>query len=115
LQSWQICTSAAELLWHGAISCIEANPNNSSTSRQMVGSARRRTWRTDPLQIVNFQISCGFPGLRSVLLRTSDHRFEPITDIQVSEVLPGDRPDAVARIPAVVTAVHWAGEGPPLK
>ena len=36
-------------------------------------------------QIVDFQIAGDFLGLRSVLLRTSDHSFEPIVDIQAVE------------------------------
>jgi CRP-like cAMP-binding protein len=35
-------------------------------------------------KIVDFQIPGDFLGLRSVLLHTSDHSIEPVTDIEVS-------------------------------
>jgi hypothetical protein len=38
-------------------------------------------------QIVDFQVPGDFLGLRSVLLRTSDHSFEPIVKIEAAEVL----------------------------
>jgi CRP-like cAMP-binding protein len=59
-------------------------------------------------QIVDFQIPGDFLGLRSVLLQTSDHSIEPITDIQVSEVLVGDLLDAFRNTPRLATAVLWA-------
>uniref|UniRef100_UPI003568DCB8 Crp/Fnr family transcriptional regulator n=1 Tax=Thioalkalivibrio sp. TaxID=2093813 RepID=UPI003568DCB8 len=37
-------------------------------------------------QIVDFQVPGDFLGLRSVLLRTSDHSFETIVDSQAAEV-----------------------------
>ena len=36
-------------------------------------------------QIVDFQVPGDFLGLRSVLLRTSDHSFEPIVTIEAAE------------------------------
>ena len=45
-------------------------------------------------QIIDFQVPGDFLGLRSVLLRTSDHSFEPITDITAVKVLAGDLLDA---------------------
>jgi hypothetical protein len=36
--------------------------------------------------VLNFQIPGNFLGLRSILLRTSDHSFEPIVDILAIEV-----------------------------
>ena len=59
-------------------------------------------------QIVDFQIPGDFLGLRSVLLHTSDHSIEPITDIQVSEVLAADLLDVFARHPRLATAMLWA-------
>lgn len=59
-------------------------------------------------QIVDFQIPGDFLGLRSVLLRTSDHSFEPITDIQAAEVLKGDLLDAFTQTPRLAMAVLWA-------
>ncbi len=49
-----------------------------------------------------------FLGLRSVLLRTSDHSFEPIVDIEAAEVLASDLLDAFARTPRLATAILWA-------
>ncbi|MCK7611718.1 Crp/Fnr family transcriptional regulator [Roseibium sediminicola] len=59
-------------------------------------------------QIVDFQIPGDFLGLRSVLLRTSDHSFEPITDIQAVEVQAGDLLDTFATSPRLATAILWA-------
>ena len=59
-------------------------------------------------QIVNFQIPGDFLGLRSVLLRTSDHSFEPIVDIQAAEVLTDDLLAAFAQTPRLATAILWA-------
>ena len=59
-------------------------------------------------QIVDFQIPGDFLGLRSVLLRTSDHSFEPIVDIQAVEVMASDLLDAFEQTPRLATAVLWA-------
>ena len=59
-------------------------------------------------QIVDFQVPGDFLGLRSVLLRTSDHSFEPIVDIEAAEVLASDLLDAFARTPRLATAILWA-------
>lgn len=59
-------------------------------------------------QIVDFQIPGDFLGLRSVLLHMSDHSIEPVTDIEVTEVLAIDLLDAFARTPRLATAVLWA-------
>ncbi len=59
-------------------------------------------------QIVNFQIPGDFLGLRSVLLRTSDHSFEPIVDIQAAEVMTDDLLEAFAQTPRLAAAVLWA-------
>jgi len=59
-------------------------------------------------QIVNFQIPGDFLGLRSVLLRTSDHSFEPIVNIQAVEVLKDDLLEAFAKTPRLATAILWA-------
>ena len=59
-------------------------------------------------QIVDFQIPGDFLGLRSVLLRTSDHSFEPIVNIQAAEVLAGDLLGAFAKMPRLATAILWA-------
>jgi len=59
-------------------------------------------------QIVDFQIPGDFLGLRSVLFRTADHNVEPITRVEVSEVLAADLLDAFANTPRLATAVLWA-------
>ena len=59
-------------------------------------------------QIVDFQIPGDFLGLRSVLLRTTDHSVEAITRIEASEVLASDMLDGFARAPRLATAVLWA-------
>ena len=59
-------------------------------------------------QIVDFQIPGDFLGLRSVLLHISDHSIEPVTDIEVTEILAADLLDAFSRTPRLATAVLWA-------
>lgn len=59
-------------------------------------------------QIVDFQVPGDFLGLRSVLLRTSDHSFEPIGDIQAVEVLASDLINAFQETPRLATAILWA-------
>ena len=59
-------------------------------------------------QIVDFQIPGDFLGLRSVLLHISDHSIEPVTDIEVSEVLVPDLLGAFSRTPRLATAILWA-------
>jgi len=59
-------------------------------------------------QIIDFQIPGDFLGLRSVLLRTSDHSFEPVVDIEAVEVLQSDLLDAFEQTPRLATAILWA-------
>lgn len=59
-------------------------------------------------QIVDFQVPGDFLGLRSVLLRTSDHSFEPVVDIEAAEVLTSDLLDAFAQTPRLATAILWS-------
>jgi CRP-like cAMP-binding protein len=59
-------------------------------------------------QIVDFQIPGDFLGLRSVLLHISDHTIEPITEIDVTEVLITDLLEAFAQTPRLAVAVLWA-------
>ncbi|WP_293612957.1 Crp/Fnr family transcriptional regulator [Ponticaulis sp.] len=59
-------------------------------------------------QIVDFQIPGDFLGLRSVLLQTSDHGIEPVTDIEVSEVSAEDLLEVFSEFPRLATAVLWA-------
>ncbi len=59
-------------------------------------------------QIVGFQIPGDFLGLRSVLLRTSDHNIEPVTAVEASEVTTDDLLEIFDRTPRLSTAVLWA-------
>ncbi|MCG6884677.1 MAG: Crp/Fnr family transcriptional regulator [Silicimonas sp.] len=59
-------------------------------------------------QIVDFQIPGDFLGLRSVLLRTSDHSFEPIVKIEAAEVLKDDLLKTFAETPRLAAAILWA-------
>ncbi|MCR9152343.1 MAG: Crp/Fnr family transcriptional regulator [Rhodobacteraceae bacterium] len=59
-------------------------------------------------QIVDFQVPGDFLGLRSVLLRTSDHSFEPIVDVEAAEVLTSDLLEVFVHTPRVATAILWA-------
>jgi len=59
-------------------------------------------------QIVDFQVPGDFLGLRSVLLRTSDHSFEPIIDSQAVQVMASDLLRAFADTPRLATAILWA-------
>jgi CRP-like cAMP-binding protein len=59
-------------------------------------------------QIVDFQVPGDFLGLRSVLLRTSDHSFEPIVNIEAAEVMATDLLLAFAETPRLATAIFWA-------
>ena len=43
-----------------------------------------------------------------MLLRTSDHSFEPIVDIEAAEVLPNDLLDAFTQTPRLAAAILWA-------
>lgn len=59
-------------------------------------------------QIVDFQVPGDFLGLRSVLLRTSDHSFEPVVDIQATEVMANDLLAAFDHSPRLAVAIFWA-------
>jgi CRP-like cAMP-binding protein len=59
-------------------------------------------------QIVDFQVPGDFLGLRSVLLRTSDHSFVPIIDSQAVQVMASDLLQAFADTPRLATAILWA-------
>ena len=59
-------------------------------------------------QVIGFKIPGDFLGLRSVLLRTSDHNVEPVTMVEASEILASDLLNAFAERPRLSTAVLWA-------
>lgn len=58
--------------------------------------------------VVDFQIPGDFLGLRSLLLRTSDHSFEAITEVEVSEVPKSVLLNALEQTPRLAAAVLWA-------
>ena len=59
-------------------------------------------------QIIDFQIPGDFLGLRSVLLHMADHSIEPVTDIEVTEVMKSDLLEAFAHTPRLALAIFWA-------
>jgi CRP-like cAMP-binding protein len=59
-------------------------------------------------QIIDFDIPGDFLGLRSVLLRVSDHSIVPVTDIEVTEVDASDLLDAFSETPRLAAAILWA-------
>ena len=59
-------------------------------------------------QIVDFQIPGDFLGLRSALLRTSDHNIVPVTPVEASEIRSGELLKAFADHPRLAAAMLWA-------
>lgn len=59
-------------------------------------------------QIINFPLPGDFLGLRSVLLRTSDHAFAALTDIVVSSVSGPRMLEVFNDNPRLAAAVLWA-------
>jgi CRP-like cAMP-binding protein len=59
-------------------------------------------------QIVDFQVPGDFLGLRSVLLRTSDHSFEPIVRSRPPKSSSQICLTAFAQTPRLATAILWA-------
>ncbi|WP_404421880.1 Crp/Fnr family transcriptional regulator [Thalassospira australica] len=59
-------------------------------------------------QIIDFQIPGDFLGLRSLLLRTSDHSFEAVTDVSIAEVSAQNMFSVFAESPRLASAVLWA-------
>jgi CRP-like cAMP-binding protein len=59
-------------------------------------------------QIIEFAVPGDFMGLRSVLLRTSDHAFAAVNEIVVSEVSASAMMDAFHRLPRLGAAILWA-------
>lgn len=59
-------------------------------------------------QILDFKIPGDFLGLRSIMLRTSDHNEEPITAVEASEVTKDELIDAFTRMPRLSAAVLWS-------
>jgi len=59
-------------------------------------------------QVVDFQVPGDFLGLRSLLLRTSDHNVAAVTDIVVSEVPAPELGELVETEPRLAMALLWA-------
>lgn len=59
-------------------------------------------------QIIDFQIPGDFLGLRSLLLRRSDHSFEAVVDIHAVEILTTDLLDTFTQAPRLGAALLWA-------
>ena len=59
-------------------------------------------------QIIDFLIPGDFIGLRGMVSHLSDHSVEPVTDIEVTEVLVADFMTALADTPRLAIAVFWA-------
>ncbi len=59
-------------------------------------------------QIIGFPLPGDFMGLRSILLRTSDHSFASLTDAVITEV-PKQRIDEIFQaFPRLASAILWA-------
>lgn len=59
-------------------------------------------------QIIGFPLPGDFMGLRSVLLRTSDHSFASLTDAVVSDVSRQRMIQVFQEFPRLATAILWA-------
>lgn len=59
-------------------------------------------------QVINFSLPGDIMGLRSVLLRTSDHSFAAVTDVVVSEVTGRQMLETFERTPRLAAAILWA-------
>ena len=59
-------------------------------------------------QIIGFPLPGDFMGLRSVLLRSSDHSFASLTDAVVSEVSSQRIIEIFQEFPRLATAILWA-------
>jgi CRP-like cAMP-binding protein len=59
-------------------------------------------------QVIDFSVPGDFMGLRSVLLRTSDHAFAAVSDIIVAEVSARQMIDTFQRLPRLGAAILWA-------
>jgi CRP-like cAMP-binding protein len=59
-------------------------------------------------QIINFPLPGDCVGLRSVLLRTSDHSFSALTDVVVSSVEASRMMDVFNEFPRLGAAILWA-------
>lgn len=75
----------------------------------------RRGWacsykrlRDGSRQIIDIQIPGDFLGLRSLLLRTSDHSFVTLTDVEVAKINPDQVLEMLRSTPRLAVALLWA-------
>lgn len=59
-------------------------------------------------QIISFPLPGDFMGLRSILLKTSDHAFASLTDAVISEVSRARLDEVFHAFPRLATAILWA-------
>jgi CRP-like cAMP-binding protein len=59
-------------------------------------------------QVIDFAIPGDVMGLRSVLLRTSDHSFSALTDVVVAEASARQLTDSSHELPRLGAAILWA-------
>ena len=59
-------------------------------------------------QVIDFSVPGDVLGLRSVLLRTSDHGFAAVTDVVVAEVTARQMIETFERMPRLAAAILWA-------
>lgn len=59
-------------------------------------------------QVIDCRLPGDFIGLRSVLLRTSDHNVAAVTDLVVAEVPAQRMLDVFQKLPRLGTAILWA-------
>lgn len=59
-------------------------------------------------QVITFPVPGDCVGLRSILLRTSDHSFSAVTDAQVSRVEVSKMLEIFSRYPHLGAAILWA-------
>jgi CRP-like cAMP-binding protein len=67
-----------------------------------------KSLRDGSRQIIDFQLPGDFIGVRNILFRTSEHSFETITDVVLSEVSEADLLAVFAAAPRLATAILWA-------
>ncbi len=59
-------------------------------------------------QIISFPLPGDIMGMRGMLLRTSDHSFESLTDVVISEVSRRQWTQVFKDFPRLATAIMWA-------
>jgi CRP-like cAMP-binding protein len=67
-----------------------------------------KSLRDGSRQIIDFQLPGDFIGVRNILFRTSEHGFETLTDVSLSEVSVADLFGVFSAAPRLATAILWA-------